>query len=228
MPTAAPRPRRLLKSDASPSGRDERVREKDAGSANSRAMCAAEDVLSRRPVRSGSRGFVCQQPPSAIAAVCGLYCGACTFYIGSQEDPERLAALAARHGKPIQDLYCDGCMGERRTYYCETCTLTRCAQNRGVDFCSQCGDYPCGELIAFESKYPHRIGLRTSLEMIRDRGWEAWEAEMKALYACPACGTTNSAYDLSCRTCGHSPGSRFAEENAEAVRMFLGVRRAEP
>ena len=56
--------RRLLKSDASPSERDGRVREKDAGSANSSAICATEDVLSRRPVRSEGRGFVFQQPPS--------------------------------------------------------------------------------------------------------------------------------------------------------------------
>ena len=55
---------RLLKSDASPSERDGRVREKDAGSASSSAICATEDVLSRRPVRSEGRGFVFQQPPS--------------------------------------------------------------------------------------------------------------------------------------------------------------------
>jgi hypothetical protein len=153
-------------------------------------------------------------PPSAIAAVCGLYCASCTFYIGSQEDPERLAALAARHGKRVEDVSCDGCRAERRGFYCQTCGFTSCARDRGVEFCSQCGDYPCAELIDFQSKYPHRIGLWASLETIRDCGWQAWEADMKTLYACPACGTTNSAYDLVCRACGHSPGSRFVEENA--------------
>ena len=58
--------KRLLKSDASPSGRDGRVREKDAGSANSSAICATEDVLTRRPVRSEGRGFVFQQPLSFV------------------------------------------------------------------------------------------------------------------------------------------------------------------
>jgi hypothetical protein len=165
--------------------------------------------------------------PSAVAAVCGLYCASCTFYIGSQEDPNRLAELAARQGRTVEDVSCDGCRAERRSFYCQTCGLTSCAEERGLGFCSQCADFPCAELIEFESKYPHRIGLRRSLETIRDRGWQAWEAEMRALYACPACGVTNSAYDLSCRACGHSPGSRFVGENAEAVRSFLGVRKSE-
>jgi hypothetical protein len=41
----------LLKNDGSPSGRDGQVRGKDAGSANSGAICATEDTLSRRPFR---------------------------------------------------------------------------------------------------------------------------------------------------------------------------------
>ena len=46
----------LLTNDASPSGRDRRARETDAGSVNSSAICATEDTLSRRPARSGGRG----------------------------------------------------------------------------------------------------------------------------------------------------------------------------
>ena len=48
---------RLLKCDASRPVCDGYVREKDAGSANSSAIGATEDELSRRPVRSGGRGF---------------------------------------------------------------------------------------------------------------------------------------------------------------------------
>jgi len=59
---------RLLNNDASPSGRTGRVREKDAGSANSSAIRVTEDVLSRRPVRPGGRGFVLQQPLKTAAA----------------------------------------------------------------------------------------------------------------------------------------------------------------
>jgi 2-oxoglutarate ferredoxin oxidoreductase subunit gamma len=54
--------RRLLKNDASPQECDGYAREKDAGSANSSAIGATEDTVSRRPVLSGGRGFVLQQP----------------------------------------------------------------------------------------------------------------------------------------------------------------------
>ena len=58
-----PRPGGLLENDASPQERDGYAPETDAGSANSSAICATEDTPWRRPVRSGGRGFVLQQPP---------------------------------------------------------------------------------------------------------------------------------------------------------------------
>ena len=57
---------RLLRSDASPPECDGYARETDAGSANGSAMCATENTLSRRPVRSGGRGFALQQPPRPV------------------------------------------------------------------------------------------------------------------------------------------------------------------
>jgi glutamate synthase (NADPH/NADH) small chain len=56
---------RLLKCDVSPQECDGNAPEQDAGSANSSAICATEDELSRRPVRSGGRDFAFQRPPKA-------------------------------------------------------------------------------------------------------------------------------------------------------------------
>ena len=60
-------------------------------------------------------------PVPATAAVCGLFCEACTLYIATHEEPERLPALAARWGFPVERMHCDGCRSERRTPYCEAC-----------------------------------------------------------------------------------------------------------
>ena len=57
-------PNRLARNDVSPRERDEHAREKDAGSTNSSAIGATEDVLSRRSVGSGGRDLVLRQPPS--------------------------------------------------------------------------------------------------------------------------------------------------------------------
>ena len=51
----------LRKDDASPLERAGYARESDAGSGNSSAIAATENTLSRRPVRSGGRGFVFSQ-----------------------------------------------------------------------------------------------------------------------------------------------------------------------
>jgi TrmH family RNA methyltransferase len=53
-----------LRGDASQQECDGYARETDAGSANSSAIGATEDTVSRRPVRSGGRGFAPQRPSS--------------------------------------------------------------------------------------------------------------------------------------------------------------------
>ena len=56
-------PTRLLKDDASPPGCAGYAQGKDAGSGRSSATDATEDDAWRRPVLSGGRGLVLQQPP---------------------------------------------------------------------------------------------------------------------------------------------------------------------
>jgi len=61
--------KRLLKTEASPPEGDGHAREKDAGSANSSAIGATEDTLSRRAVPSGGRGFGLRQSAKALGAI---------------------------------------------------------------------------------------------------------------------------------------------------------------
>jgi ABC-type uncharacterized transport system ATPase subunit len=51
-----------MKNDVSPRGRDGRAQDKNAGSADSSAIGATENEVLHRPVRSGGRDFVFQQP----------------------------------------------------------------------------------------------------------------------------------------------------------------------
>jgi ferredoxin len=75
---------RLPKSDVSPQECDGHARETDAGSANSSAICATEDTLSRRPAHSGGRGFVHQRPLGGpVASVDQERCIGCAVCVGS-------------------------------------------------------------------------------------------------------------------------------------------------
>jgi hypothetical protein len=87
-----------------------------------------------------------------LAAVCGLFCKACTVYIGSTEDPERLKSIAARYGEKPEEVKCMGCRSDVRFIYCQTCKLDKCAAQKGVEFCGSCESYPCEELKTFQDR----------------------------------------------------------------------------
>ncbi|MCX5813348.1 MAG: DUF3795 domain-containing protein [Proteobacteria bacterium] len=49
-----------------------------------------------------------------LAAVCGLYCEACTFFIATKEDPARLKGLATRFQISEEAVKCYGCRSTKR------------------------------------------------------------------------------------------------------------------
>ncbi len=53
-----------------------------------------------------------------LGAPCGLYCGACKFYLAEK---------------------CKGCKVNRNMQ----CTIWQCAERKGFKFCAECDDFPC-------------------------------------------------------------------------------------
>jgi hypothetical protein len=88
-----------------------------------------------------------------------------------------------------------------------------CSKEKGIDFCFECKEYPCEELIDFQSKMPHRVELWESQMKIKEIGWENWFLEMVQHYSCDECGIINGWYDFKCRNCGQSPGNQFINKN---------------
>ena len=156
-----------------------------------------------------------------LAAVCGLYCEACTLFIATKEDPARLKGLAARFQLSEEAMKCHGCRAAKRGPYCQTCKMFACATERGIEFCSECEDYPCNDLKQFQSERPHRIELWDDLERIRDIGYKRWLKEIKENYACPKCQSINSAYDLKCRKCGGDPSCQYVAKHKQAIEQVL-------
>jgi hypothetical protein len=162
-------------------------------------------------------------PDKKLAAVCGLYCASCSLYIGTHEAPARLEAMAVRMGRPVEDLQCNGCRSDKQSFYCRSmCQMKSCAARKGVDFCGDCGEFPCQALRTFQAERPHRIELWESLKQIREDGWQAWSRGMALRYACERCGILNSAYDLHCRGCGASPSCEYVKLHEQEIRRHLG------
>jgi len=84
-----------------------------------------------------------------LVAPCGLYCGACPIY-KAQTDRVLAEKLAPRLGLPIEACACLGCRGQKgrvRVMGEQICeTYDCCVNEKGLDFCYQCPDFPCSKL----------------------------------------------------------------------------------
>jgi hypothetical protein len=160
-------------------------------------------------------------PDKQFAAICGLFCPACTVFIGTKEEPDRLKYLAQRMGHSVEEIECSGCRSEKRCFSCESCKITTCAAEKELDFCGECSDYPCEQLKIFQAQMPHRIELWEDQTRIKEVGYEQWYREKIEHYSCPECHTINSAYDISCRKCGATPGSAFVSLHKDEIVQHL-------
>ncbi|MDZ7697134.1 MAG: DUF3795 domain-containing protein [Deltaproteobacteria bacterium] len=162
-----------------------------------------------------------------LAAVCGLFCTACTLYIGTTEDEtHRLEAVSKIYNTAAEDWACHGCRSDKRSYFCKNkCKMVDCAKEKGIDFCVECHEYPCDDLREFKEQRPHRIELWEAQERIKEVGYAQWFSEMRAHYSCPACGTINSAYDLKCRKCGAEPSCAYVERHRDDILAYLSEKK---
>ncbi|UCG92514.1 MAG: DUF3795 domain-containing protein [candidate division WOR-3 bacterium] len=109
---------------------------------------------------------------------CGLYCGAC--------------------GEPT----CDGCRSSKVQDWAKQCTFRHCAQQRHVEFCCFCSDYPCTELREFmNDQWPHHWTMKPNLRYIEQNGKEKWLQTQKQQWSCKNCGTEIKWYQKMCN-CG--------------------------
>ena len=165
-----------------------------------------------------------QEADKKLAAVCGLYCEACSWFIATTEDPERLKRMAAQMHFSVEESRCYGCRSDKRLSYCEKCKMSACAARKGINFCSECEEYPCDDLKAFQSAMPHRIELWDNLERIRSAGYKQWLKEIRGNYTCPRCHTINSTYDLKCRKCGEEPSCDYVARHRQEIERFMNNR----
>lgn len=111
-----------------------------------------------------------------LVTVCGQYCGNCAIYNGAIRDTAaQLRRLLESHGLsretmsyiPGTEWYdgfergldwcgekvrCGGCRSEER--FNPVCELQKCViQDKGLDFCFECGKFPCDILAKFEQDY---------------------------------------------------------------------------
>lgn len=120
-----------------------------------------------------------QKDNAKLAAACGLYCGACPVFKAT-EDRALAEKIAQNMGIPIDRVGCRGCRDEKGhiplmgepvcpTYQC-------CVEQRGLQFCYQCQDFPCLKLAPAADKaqtLPHNTKVYNSV-LLQKLGLEKW------------------------------------------------------
>lgn len=94
-----------------------------------------------------------------MIAVCGIDCATCGIRL-APDNPE----IAERLVKSFQEngliphaepsiFHCDGCRGDRSKHWSENCWILKCCvDDKGLEYCSQCRDFPCNELAEWSAQ----------------------------------------------------------------------------
>ncbi len=137
-----------------------------------------------------------------LTAPCGLYCGACAILYATRNNDERLKEKYAKSfGLSPNDLNCRGCLSDVVFSYCRVCPIKSCAQEKNIEGCHLCDEFPCGNVDNFPVPEGKAHILR-AVPLRRQLGTEKWVEGEELLFSCPACGTLLFRGAKKCRKCG--------------------------
>jgi hypothetical protein len=127
---------------------------------------------------------------------CGLYCGVCAVLYATRDDNAKFKAALANlyRGKiansdhlTADDIKCKGCLSDSPFGFCKTCEIKTCCQEKGIEGCHECNDFPCKLIEDFPMPVGKKVILR-SVPYRKQHGTAKWVQDEEARYACPGCG----------------------------------------
>lgn len=112
-----------------------------------------------------------------MTAPCGLDCFNCIVYLANDNE-EMKTYVSKETGIPAEKVSCKGCRNVKGK--CPVipmpCNVYPCAEKRGIEFCSDCSDFPCDHLHPYAdqaAKLPHNTKV-FNLCLIKKMGLEVW------------------------------------------------------
>ncbi len=174
---------------------------------------------------------------------CGIYCGACdimtTYRTGrkgrlasfwNEENVKifhRAAGIAYNENRAFE-MRCRGCKSDDLFVNCKNCLIRKCAIERKIAHCIDCGEYPCvktRQMKKVEGLLPHVKGNRDNLERIRRAGPEKWLSEQEERWKCPHCSENFSWYTDTCNGCGRDlKKETYRFSFLQAIILKMGLR----
>lgn len=137
-----------------------------------------------------------------LIAYCGLYCGACSFKVGYEENNrEHIMRMPSIYDKfkSQPPAFCPGCRLENQ---CGDCAIRDCAQGKEIKYCSLCSDFPCKKLMDFSCDgKPHHSESIKNLVLLKEIGEEKWLEMQEQQWTCEKCNSRFSWYLKKCEKC---------------------------
>ncbi len=113
-----------------------------------------------------------------LVAPCGIDCVNCELFETNGHRDAWTRVAERRGGKP-EDYACKGCRKNNGCVFFSGCKTLACVKAKGVEFCSDCADFPCPKLMPLAEGagfYPHNMKVY-NLGRIKKAGVEAFLAE---------------------------------------------------
>ncbi len=106
-------------------------------------------------------------------APCGIICGDCDIFQAAQDPAEavRLAEgwRAAGFQEAVPEWFrCRGCRADRALCWTDDCGIYACCvEERGLDNCAQCADFPCQPYTEWAAQGAHHADAAERLRLMR-------------------------------------------------------------
>lgn len=101
---------------------------------------------------------------------------------------------------------CMGCRqnDEAKPTSCQKCKIKACINNKNIEFCYECVDFPCVLIKRLDKSYQTRYdeSLIKNLEVINKQGLEVFLHSERIRLKCPNCEGYLNIHDKVCFQCG--------------------------
>ena len=121
-----------------------------------------------------------------LEAPCGIHCGKCLLNQALLNEKLR-ENIAQRLNVPPEKATCEGCRAV--VGHCpaigEQCATFVCVQEKGVEFCCDCSEFPCIKLMPCSDRaetIPHNMKVY-SLALRKHKGEKAWNEMIDQIYS---------------------------------------------
>lgn len=138
-----------------------------------------------------------------LLGACGLYCGACNHYLYSTNNHTQNGSEDLTEE---DDFICNGCWSHNIYMHsgCYDCTIRLCCQEKQIDYCGICDEFPCEMIKKMQSDdIPHHKSIIQNSKDIKALDIEAWLEQQKVKWSCSKCGKGHSWFAITCEFCGN-------------------------